>query len=440
MTDKTEFLEGLYVQHIEGYSPPDGYWLTADVMRFVLGIWWGQRSQLEDTTIYGHTASWGFQSADQKHTPFVDAEQMAQHRGAQNVLWEGLADGKVEANFQGADGLFKSIPKDAWFVLPRKRRSDFLGLGYSWGFGSEAPELGENNRPFIFEREACIQWLRTIRSPHTLPNPLMRDASLLRGDTYISLCETVTWLANGVPKCAAEFQADSVVGHDYLLHEVKRMEGEFDGRGSDEFGDFIAEHLAQDVRIDEACREIENAVSSGKVDAYGSFSDANHEPLPKHVFAGGAEIIIRNDMIGAGEGTNTEDYRSVSENGAWKKVRLLTQQVRETWGLQKNQINPVEIETERKTSWTCEVGLPEVPPVPSPSEMGNNYRRAMIGLLDSHLRSIGSKLTATIRQRWLAEALGCPRPKAREYIKLWGPEWWSNVGRPKSESGNPAEN
>jgi len=128
-------------------------------------------------------------------------------------------------------------------------------------------------KQLLFERSRTEAWLRELRSPHLLRQPLTADPDILPARSYVTFSEAVSWLVYDKVMSSDELDAKQL---DDRRHVVCYAEDEDEeGETEFEFGEWFAAYLAALVRLEDVDRILRDAMASGNLGIKEQNSAAN---------------------------------------------------------------------------------------------------------------------------------------------------------------------
>ena len=240
---------------------PVGYIIGPKLLNDLLPVWWGERAHLGPDTLFGHEVGW--------ETGLGALEQEAQILGA---IDKTIADAQGKHIEFSVEGGGRDRLESAYRLL--------LDHGLRTGkirTGSDDSAAAAKGEALILRERDAKDWLNQLQSPHVLPEPLKRSILALPEKSEVSLCELVTWLADGKALQSEDDAAQSKAREAEFV--------EFQDSDKNSFARLVAEELARHVRIRVAKVAVVEAMRDGEVRGYadGPSGSGQREPIPNQV-------------------------------------------------------------------------------------------------------------------------------------------------------------
>jgi len=259
---------------------PVGYIIGPKLLNDLLPVWWGERAHLKPATLFGCEAGW--------ETKLGTLEQHGQILGAID---------KTIADAQGKHIEF-SVEDEG---RDRLESADRLLLDYGLRTGktrtgSDDSAASAKGKALVLRERDAKDWLSQLQSPHVLPKPLKRSNHTLPEKGEVSLCELVTWLADGKALQSEDDAAQSKAREaEFIKFQDRRSASKspdclapdaiWPDSDKNSFARLVAEELARHVRIRVAKVAIVEAMRDGEVRGYadGPSGSGQREPIPNQV-------------------------------------------------------------------------------------------------------------------------------------------------------------
>ena len=263
------------------YSPrSDGYIEGRELLNYLLPVWWGERAHLNLVTLFGHEAGWG--------TNLGTLEQEGQ------IL---IAIDKINADAHSRPIEFFVVSEDS----DQLQSADRLLLNHGLRnekirSGRDEPAASAKGEVLILREQVAEDWLDQLQSPHVLPDPLKRDDDTLPEGETVSLCELVTWLADGK---ALQGEDDAARLKDRQAFLTKLLDRSSAAESSNRWrldpiwedcdrpslARLVAEEIAREVRVGSVKIAIVKAMLDGEIRGYadGASGSGQKEPIPSQL-------------------------------------------------------------------------------------------------------------------------------------------------------------
>lgn len=207
----------------------------------------------------------------------------------------------------------------------------------------DGPTAWANGKQLCFPEDQAENWLRGLRSPHLIPDPIKMDSSRLPERPYIFLSECLSWLANAPIRDGAGTFAWEVDLYSRAINYVEGNPPELppDWTAGDDhcaFDRWFASGLAELVRRRRAAYVLRDALSTGDVVCRGRLQldddISGVQPVPIEVFQSTVDLKPGYDGIGMDRTIPFEERdKDAFLNGAnWTHIRLARHDLTSLWG------------------------------------------------------------------------------------------------------------
>jgi len=264
---------------------PVGFISAPELLNDLLPVWWGERAHLGPTALFGHEAGDG--------TDLGTLEKDGQILGTTGKIIDDAQSRSIKffVASEGSDPL--SLGFGFWQAADPLLLRDSLCTGTVCA-GRDGPAPWAEGKALILRREDAEAWLDQIQSPHVLPDdPLTRNSLELPEKDKVSLCELVTWLADGKALQSEDDAAQSKAREAKITELLDRHSAALSSerlspdaiwtdRDYRSLSRLVAEELARQVRVRDVNVAIVETMRSEKIRGYadGASGSGRREPIP----------------------------------------------------------------------------------------------------------------------------------------------------------------
>ncbi len=228
-------------------------------------------------------------------------------------------------------GQFNRITPADWSALEHVRWIGDLLDGVFIRF--DEPLAWAHLKPIMFRKGECETWLRGLTSPHLLFKPLMADPAILPDRDYVTLSETVSWLAFLEVMDCSVLVSHSSDGRDRVLRYAEDPDN---AEPEEKFGLWFAGFLAGQKRQDATLRAVQHSMAKDDLVGRGRCQNpkgaSEIEEISSEVFLQSVHLVLEIDGIGVDPRAENPDS-DAAENGAnWKNIRFARHHLERLWG------------------------------------------------------------------------------------------------------------
>ena len=362
-----------------GETAPEGFISSSHVLNKLIPTLFGDRADLPWMNLFGRNIG--------RRTLFERYERFGQVKLATEALFLALKCDDIASYVRAANNKPETVPFDTWYDADVE---DYKETCLALQKGRITPSLPPafahiDNKIIYFKKSQIEEWLDKTRSPHLLPDPLIRDETRLLHykdfdlpknmknnngkkeiptfsdletentttencnqlqqdqivsviDTTISLATVGSWLATG----------DGAFSAAMLQNQMQEREDDCDELEGDYHWDiatpsnnnalptFIAIQAANQMRFDQVAVLLIDKITSGELNVYGRRVDTEENAgsfisVPRSIFNEGYGFDFRHNTITEKFSDPLDDHEGETEP-QWDNVHFRREDIVSIWG------------------------------------------------------------------------------------------------------------